>query len=308
MTGIGFSSPWHAGEVALQRSIGMADRMAGIGKRVIRTHILPQHAAFYESLPFVVLTTVDPDGRPWITLRAGHPGFLHVPDPGRLRVTLSPDPDDPAQQGLAGGEAIAVLGIDPATKRRNRLNGTIARVGPDGFDIAVVQSFGNCPQYIHRRFLAAQPAAQPAAPAAPRRLNHLDGAAGSLVRQAGTLFVASYVDEADGTRQADASHRGGPPGFVTIEPDGALTIPDYAGNRFFNTLGNILRNPRAGLVVPDFTTGDLLQMTGDATILGMTPSQADFPGAERLWRFQPRSIVHRAGALPLRDSARPVTL
>lgn len=56
--------------------------------------------------------------------------------------------------------------------------------------------------------------------------------------------------------------RGGEPGFVRIDVAGTLTIPDYSGNRFFNTLGNLLVNPRAGLLFIDFAKGDLLQMTG----------------------------------------------
>src|SRR3546814_14766932 len=64
---------------------------------------------------------------------------------------------------------------------------------------------------------------------------------------------------------ADVSHRGGRPGFVRVtEDDGrsVLTIPDFSGNQFFNTLGNIAINPRAGLLFVDFATGDLLTLTG----------------------------------------------
>jgi hypothetical protein len=50
----------------------------------------------------------------------------------------------------------------------------------------------------------------------------------------------------------------------------------------------------------DFETGDLLQLTGDAEVVTESPEIASFHGAERLWRFTPRRILYRAGALPLR--------
>jgi hypothetical protein len=61
-------------------------------------------------------------------------------------------------------------------------------------------------------------------------------------------------------KRPDVSHRGGAPGFIRCEPDGVLTIRDHVGNLFFNTLGNILFYPRAGLLFPDFQSGVLLHL------------------------------------------------
>ena len=41
----------------------------------------------------------------------------------------------------------------------------------------------------------------------------------------------------------DISHRGGRPGFVRVDGD-VLTIPDFRGNRYFNTLSNLLLEQR----------------------------------------------------------------
>ncbi|KQU34068.1 pyridoxamine 5'-phosphate oxidase [Methylobacterium sp. Leaf94] len=289
--------PWHAGETALQARVGVAERMAELGPRVIRDHLIAQHRAFYRQLPFVVLGTVDPDGEAWATVRTGAPGFLDAPDPGHLRVRAAPEPDDPAEAGLSDGAALGLLGIDLGTRRRNRLNGTVVRDRPDGFAVRVAQSFGNCPQYIRVR---TDPAPVPASLAAPRVSHHLDGQARALIGSAETMFVASYAVGADGRRQVDVSHRGGPAGFVRIGADGVLTVPDYAGNRFFNTLGNLLANPRAGLLFIDFATGDLVQMTGHSEVVLDAPDLADHPGAERLWRVTPRTVIRRPGAWPLR--------
>lgn len=288
------SSPWHRGEAAIQESVGLAGRMAELGPRVIRDHLIEQHRAFFPLLPFAVLGSVDGEGRPWATLRDGAPGFLHAPDPFHLRVEGDRAPDDPADAGLEDGNGVGLLGIELATRRRNRLNGTVERAGPEGFTIRVEQSFGNCPKYIHVRHEAFA-AARRERPA-PVLSERPDAAARTFIAAADTFFVASFV-EAAGTRQVDVSHRGGPPGFVRVGADGTLTIPDYSGNRFFNTLGNLLANPRAGLVFPDFATGDLLQMSGSAEVR-LDPAEAEtFEGAERLWRFVPERVVLRAGAL-----------
>lgn len=296
------ASPWHAGEVAIQQTLGVADRMAALGSRVIRDHMIAQHREFYPLLPFVVLGAVDAGEDVWASLRAGRPGFLHAPDPSHLRVGAADDPADPAQAGLTDGAAVGLLGIDLSTRRRNRLNGTIERAGADGFTVAVEQSYGNCPQYIRPRRYAPSRGPHPEAKAPPRMSDRLDGGARALVERADTFFVASFVDREDGRRQVDVSHRGGPAGFVRIGAEDVLTIPDYSGNRFFNTLGNLVANPRAGLAFVDFATGALLQMTGRAEVVLDGPEIAAFAGAERIWRFAPRQIVFREGALPLRFS------
>ena len=293
-------SPWHAGELRLQRSAGVAGRMDEVGHRNIRDHLIEQHRRFYPQLPFVVLGTVDPAGDVWATLRARHPGFLGSPDPFLLRVGVGRDEADPADAGIREDAAIALLGIELRTRRRNRLNGTIVRSDESGFSIHVEQSYGNCPQYIQERTFAFARDPDDRSPVAPTRLAGLDTSVANLVRKADTCFVASYIDGEDGHRRIDVSHRGGRTGFVRLDADDTLTIPDFAGNLFFNTLGNFLVNPKAGLVFVDFDTGDLLQMTGDAEVILDSPEIAAFQGAERLWRFRPRQIIWRPQALPLR--------
>lgn len=292
-------SPWHAGELAMQRAAGMAERMDSVGRKVVRDHMPEQHREFFAQLPFVVLGAVDPAGDAWATLRAGRPGFMRAPHPRRLHMALEREPSDPAERGMEPGGAIGLLGIELHTRRRNRMNGTLSRDGA-GWNVDVLQSFGNCPQYIQLRDYAHVDQA----PGAVSELAALDEPARALIARADAFYVASYVDLGPGQRQVDVSHRGGRPGFVRVEADGTLTVPDFSGNMFFNTLGNFALNPRAGLVFVDFETGGLLQMTGDAGLLPDSQELAAFEGAERLWRFRPRRVVRRAGALPLRWAAR----
>ncbi|WP_460149750.1 2Fe-2S iron-sulfur cluster-binding protein [Pseudomonas sp. H3_D12] len=290
------NSPWHEGELTLQRSVGAVDMMAGVGQRQLaRTWMPDQHREFYAQLPFVVLGAVDRQGDVWATLRAGQPGFMSSPDPQTLHINLEPEPNDPAQEGMGEGDAIGMLGIELHTRRRNRMNGVVRRQLAPGLEIAVSQAYGNCPRYINLRqyqFVDAQAAA-------PRQLTVSDPLVRRLVTAADSFHIATYVVR-DGERQVDASHRGGKPGFVRMDEDGSLTIPDFSGNLFFNTLGNILLNPRAGLVFVDFQTGDLLQMSGSAQVLLDDPQINAFQGAERLLRFTPQRIVYRPAAIALR--------
>ena len=294
------SSPWHAGELQLQRQAGVVDQMDPVGRKVLRAFLLDQHREFYELLPFIVIGSVDRDGMPWATIRSGPPGFLHSPDPLTLNIDAASDPDDPAEAGLNDGDAIGLVGVDLLTRRRNRLNGTVVRKGADHFSVSVGQSFGNCPRYIqNRQFNFVRDPAEPR-PSEVLVSDRLDADARRIIEAADTFFVASYVNRTSEERQVDVSHRGGRPGFVRIDADGGLTVPDFNGNLFFNTLGNFVINPRAGLLFVDHETGDMLQMTGRVQVILDSPEIAAFDGAERLWRVQPEKVVLRKDALPLR--------
>ncbi|MGE8151992.1 pyridoxamine 5'-phosphate oxidase family protein [Pseudomonas vancouverensis] len=299
-------SPWHAGEKQLQAHVGVAERMEMFGRKVIRSEMPDQHRTFYEQLPFMLYGAVDAEGHPWASVLEGEPGFAHSPEPGLLQFRTVPNADDPAQ--LSDGAAIGLLGIELHTRRRNRINGRIQKMAESGFGVTVDQSFGNCPQYIQLRQFQRVPLADPAQRRV-QRLDSLDEAARSMIAEADTFFVASYVD-VDGERAVDVSHRGGQTGFVQVEGN-RLTIPDFAGNLHFNTLGNLLLNPRAGLLFIDFATGDLLQLSGRTEIILEGPEVDAFQGAERLWTFDVERVVRRPAALALRwrfDGVSPTSL
>ncbi|WLG37735.1 pyridoxamine 5'-phosphate oxidase family protein [Pseudomonas rhodesiae] len=288
-------SPWHAGERQMQHSAGVAERMAMVGPKVIRDHLPEQHRDFYPLLPYLVLGAVDAQGLPWATLVEGAPGFVHSPDPQRLQIDSLPSAGDPARAGLHQGASVGVLGIDLNTRRRNRMNGRIGALDHEGLSIEVVHTFGNCPKYIQLRPVEGV-ARKPGS--AVERYDHLDAAAQHLIRNADTFFVASYVDTGS-ERAVDVSHRGGNTGFVRVDGN-VLTIPDYAGNLFFNTLGNLAANPVAGLLFIDFDTGDVLQLVGRTTLILDGPQVALFEGAQRVWTVTVEHRVRRPAALALR--------
>ncbi|QKH33588.1 pyridoxamine 5'-phosphate oxidase family protein [Achromobacter pestifer] len=301
-------SPWHAGERLLQQHVGIAERMAVTGPKVIRDYMPDQHRIFFQQLPFLVAGAVDGQGDPWAGVLEGQPGFVSSPDPRTLRVSAVPDADDPLLAGLGPERQVGLLGIELHTRRRNRANGRIAAWDGKRFEVAVTQSFGNCPQYIQAREFQFSRSPSLRFPGTPQERGGLDEAARALIARSDTFFVATYAEE--GGRQVDVSHRGGKPGFVRVDGD-VLTIPDFSGNRFFNTLGNMALNPRAGLLFIDFERGDVLQLTGAAEVILDSPEIAQFEGAERLWRVHARRVVRRPGALALRwrfDSYSPTAL
>ena len=190
---------------------------------------------------------------------------------------------------------MGLLGIDLNTRRRNRMNGRVGVLDHDGFSVEVVHSYGNCPKYIQLRPVAGI-ARKPGNVA--ERSSGLDAAAQAMIRNADTFFVASYVD-ADGERSVDVSHRGGNTGFVRVDGN-HLTIPDFAGNQFFNTLGNLHANPVAGLLFIDFESGDVLQVAGSTALILDGPQVAEFEGAQRLWTVNVEHVAWRPAALALK--------
>jgi ferredoxin-NADP reductase/predicted pyridoxine 5'-phosphate oxidase superfamily flavin-nucleotide-binding protein len=302
-------SPWHAGERAMQQKIGASDRMEVAGQKFIRDYMPDQHRDFYRQLPFMIVGAVDDEGRPWATLLEGPEGFADSPDPKHLNLAVAVDAQDPAAAGLQAGQAIGMLGIELHTRRRNRINGVITQASAQQLDIAVEHAFGNCPQYIQQRTYERVDSAATGKPAR-EVLSELDAEAVATLTQADTFFVASYVVHDDGQRSVDVSHRGGRPGFIKVEGN-RLTIPDYAGNLHFNTLGNLHVNPKAGLLLVDFRSGDVLQLTGRTELVLQSPMITAFEGAERLWTFDVEQVVRRPAALSIRwqfESFAPTSL
>lgn len=293
---------FHVGEQQAQERVGVRETMASWGRKVVRTWMPDQHREFYHQLPFVVAAARDGRGRPWATVLSGRPGFIRSPDPGNLIIAGNLLPGDALGESLVAGTQLALLGIELATRRRNRVNGTVVESSAASLRLKVGQSFGNCPQYITEREWRTVDV-DPAKSSSMRRAD-LSSAQQQWIRDADTFFIGSgYAgNEAGEASGMDASHRGGPPGFVSVETPTRLVFPDYAGNNHFNTIGNLLVDPRVALLFVDFERGGLLQLTGRARVEFDPPANADYPGAQRLVRVDIEEIVERRGVLPLRFS------
>jgi len=185
-------SPFHRGEQAIQSRLGIREKMEQVGRKLIRDHMSAEHQDFFAQLPLLIVSTVDATGRPWASVLAGRPGFLHAVDSCTLRVMARPIFGDPLSKTLVEGADIGALGLEFQTRRRNRVNGRIARATDEWFDIRVAQSFGNCPKYIQARELDL-----PAAPEAIRmkrgvHCGHaLSKSEAAMIARSDTFFIAS---------------------------------------------------------------------------------------------------------------------
>ncbi len=293
------SSPFHAGEQQVQERLGVREEIEPWARKVVRGHLPDEHRRFYARLPFVVAAARDGRGRPWATLLVGQPGFARSPDARTLAIDARPAAGDALEHAFAGGVDVGFLGIELATRRRNRINGRVSSPGAGGFELAVDQTFGNCPQYIHEREWRREATGTTLARHVHDRFSP---ELRSWIEGADTFFIATgHRGEGESpTFGMDASHRGGEPGFVRVEGERHLVFPDYAGNSHYNTIGNLVMDPRAGILFVDFERGRLLQLTGGVRIDWDSPELERFPGARRLVHFELDEAVELERALALR--------
>ncbi|MGW3497930.1 pyridoxamine 5'-phosphate oxidase family protein [Streptomyces sp. NPDC001020] len=289
------ATTYHSGEAAVQQRAGLAQE-ADSSRRAIRDTIPPVAAEFLAEQPLVVIGGTDHDGRIWSTMLTGPAGFLRVPDERTLSIAALPGPGDPLSELLAGPAKVGTIAIEPATRRRMRMNG-IARPDDDGLRVRLDQVIANCPKYLQKRALTVPAAgAGPAGKTIVNRRAYLTAAQQSQVEAADTFFVATADDDGN----ADSSHRGGNPGFLKVLSPTRLCWPDYVGNAMFLTLGNLTVNPRAGLLIPDWESGSFLHLTGTAWIDWDPQHAARIPGAQRLVEFDIAEVVEVTAASPLR--------
>lgn len=269
---------YHPGEIQVQERAGVRDIAAR--KNNIYSEIPLAAKTFLESQPFLILGAADDDGAVWASVWFGTPGFIKVEDSQHAIINGLPDSQDPFSLCLYPSNPIAAIAVDFATRRRMRLNGRIGEIQPNGFQVRAEQVYSNCPKYIQARewTLREGPSVEPVAQA----LETLSEEVVTLVNKADTFFIATQHLQY-GT---DVSHRGGMPGFVRAEDDRTLVFPDYSGNAMFNTLGNAVCYPQAGLLFMDFDSGSLIQLTGTVEILwDVTPFAHWFQDAQRIIRF-----------------------
>jgi len=248
--------PFHDGELEIQRRAGVLDEARAVG-RIVASRVPAGAARFLAGQRLAVASSLEAGGRVWASLLSGPAGFISAVDAELLRLATQPAESDPLARNLRARPELGLLVLDPWTRQRMRFNGR-GLLSPEGVFLLVRQAYGNCPKYIHRRRLwdgplhAAEP--QVGAVLTPRQQ--------AWIAAADTFFIASFHPQGG----ADASHRGGPAGFVQVLGPSRLAFADYPGNNMFNTLGNLSVYPQAGLLFVDFVSGDLLQLAGRARV------------------------------------------
>ncbi|MBA0044930.1 pyridoxamine 5'-phosphate oxidase family protein [Mycobacteroides sp. LB1] len=280
---------YHVGELAVQRRMGQSGSAIRVG-RIISTEIPEVAAAFLAAQPMVFVSARDGDDRMWASQIVGPPGFAHATDTRTIAIDSVPVFGDPLAEALRSERKIGMIALQPQRRRRMRVNGT-ARPAGAGLIVTTDQVYSNCPKYIARRDISG---IGPGLPGEPRRATSLNDEQQRTISRADTFIIGT----ADGEGNADASHRGGNPGFLQVLSPNELRWPDYLGNSMFMTLGNLHVDPQCGLLIPNWHTGSAVQLTGTARLNWDEGTFA--PGAQCSVDFTIDEVVETINASPLR--------
>ncbi|KAL4899296.1 hypothetical protein BDW74DRAFT_189405 [Aspergillus multicolor] len=334
---------WHPGESTLHTKLGFT-RAVETKWRSIEPQLREQHRIFHTSnLPFIPMTAIDENGRPWAGIAAGKTGEVGFVkgDKGDLRTLeisgrgWSGDPwfdnlrnlsgdfegDD---EGMRSGERVLTAGlrIEFSTRRRNKFAGRVRGVeilkdkGVDGegeyvVDLEVNEAVGNCPKYINTRILDPYPSTNPRLMHQTKHMpptSRLPEEITNMITASDTIFIATLYKSTPSTASKFPSHagmnaRGGLSGFIRVSSlDGrTIIVPDYSGNRFMSSLGNIEASGVAGFTIVDFESGDVLYLTGTARILIGPPAMEIMKRHVCVVVFETTGYILVRDALPVRQ-------
>ena len=285
--------PYHEGERAVQSRAGVRDAAQRVAE-MVRPSLSENMQSFLSHQPLAVATTVDHESRVWISLLAGEPGFITAETANRVRVDAALASGDPLAEHQRESMQMGVLAIDPRNRSRLRVNGIAHPTDEGSFELNTREVYPNCPKYIQRRSLTHRDD-RTTKQADVRWSRGLDDSHREWLRTADTFFIGSAHPDCG----ADASHRGGGPGFIQVEGD-TLVFPDYPGNKMFCTLGNLTVNPSVGLLFVDFETGRTFQLTGKAKIIWDGKRVREHDRAERLIEITVSEAIEAPDGNPLR--------
>lgn len=128
-----------------------------------------------------------------------------------------------------------------------------------------------------------------------RRLaDRLDSASAEVIGEAHRAFIEArdmfFLATVDAEGQPQCSYKGGDPGFVRVLDDRTLAFPVYDGNGMFLSAGNVLANPKVGLLFIDLEGGSRLRLNGEASVDDADPLLGDMPGAQLVMRVRAEAV------------------
>ncbi|HEX6353072.1 pyridoxamine 5'-phosphate oxidase family protein [Actinophytocola sp.] len=282
---------YHEGERAVQRRAGVAADEWGSAR--VGATIPPVAAKFLAQQRMMVIGAATPGGAVWASLLTGPPGFITTSGDRTVVAAALPGAGDPLAGLFESERDIGLLAIEPARRRRMRINGR-AHANNGRLTVHTEQVYANCPKYIQVR----TPHGDGPTAVSARRAPVLTDEQQRWIAAADTFFITSHAAGLG----VDTSHRGGNPGFVTVTGNRRLSWPDYTGNSMYMTLGNLDLDPRAGLLFLDWERGHTLQLTGRAHADWDPGRATEVPGAQRMVDFEVDQVVQIDEASPLRWS------
>ncbi|KAF2870261.1 oxidoreductase-like protein [Massariosphaeria phaeospora] len=323
MMAFSLATSWNEGETTMQKLLRVPDMDNPTSQM-----LTPQAANMLQRGPLLIVGTLDAQDRPWTTLWGGQPGFSR-PLGGNIigTSTIVDGVNDPVVQALVGhvesGEMvqgaqkmISGLTLDLMTRKRVKLAGRMVAGTLEEVDVEyaegaerpgkvaskqhqlqlgvnVEQSVGNCPKYMNQYDL------RPALVTSEiiSQSSSLSLEAKALIAKADMFFLSSSTP-----KDMDTNHRGGPSGFVRVLSDTEFVYPEYSGNRFYQSLGNLYMNPKIGITFPDYESGNVLYTTGHAEILIGNDAASLLPGSNLALRIKIDEARLVRGGLPFRGT------
>jgi predicted pyridoxine 5'-phosphate oxidase superfamily flavin-nucleotide-binding protein len=99
-----------------------------------------------------------------------------------------------------------------------------------------------------------------------------------------------FLATADAEGSPNCSYKGGDPGFVRVLDPHTIAFPSYDGNGMYLSMGNVLANPRVGLLFIDFERGKRMRLNGVASIDERDPLLAEYPEAQLVVRVRATEV------------------
>lgn len=310
--------PWNKGEEKMHRLLRVPPQ-----DNPTSAMLTPQAAFMFQRAPLLAFGTLDAEEKPWTALWGGEPGFSEPLGGGFVGTrTLVDGKHDPVVQAVVGsgekrdmsrtkdGKLVAGLAIDLMTRKRVKTAGHMIAGTIKDVDVEVEgeenrkqtqlqlvtkieQSLGNCPKYLNQYEI--RPAL--VMPELVSQASSLSEEGAALISKSDMFFLSTCAED-----DMDVNYRGGPPGFVRIISPKTIAYPEYSGNRLYQSLGNLMLNPRIGITFPDYETGDVLYMTGTTEILAGTDASALLPGSNLAVQIRISECRYVKTGLPFRGT------
>lgn len=269
---------FHEGEVKIQAEAGVDSvRFDEMVEQAFRPELSGVEHRFVQERTFSVAATLDSSGRPWASPLLGRAGELFsVENATTVRIRPQEIDGDPLASNIDATGQLGVLYFDHSRRRRAKSLGNGQRRADGSISYRMSRNYGLCNKYIFKRShsMGALPETTAASAVAGSVAGELSSSDRDQLERTDTVFVASYHER----HGVDPTHRGGPPGFVSVIDANTISIPDYMGNGMFQTLGNLLLDDRIGLLSVDYGTGRTVQLTGRGRV---EPSPEDDPYSQR---------------------------
>jgi len=247
---------YHHGQISIQEEAKtryVADHLA---------HWVGPVIDFALDADLVLLAAPDAGGVLRFSVLSGAPPLVEVADADATRLRFPEEFSRGLEEAPYGG-----LVINLGLARRARLNGRIAKAG-EAAVLTAAETFTLC-----RKYMAPSMALEREHRIGPRSREPIgldDAWLASLLARTETSFLASVSPDGG----PDVAHRGGPPGFITVDAArGTVSWPEFVGDGVFKSAGNVRATGSFTLLALDLETGDGVELAGTGAYTNLRPER-----------------------------------